>query len=83
MVFKKQLNENGKYIDKQGVHFDVLCCERTESKEWYETGEYSEVASPNGGNVLVPIYASRIVINKGWDEYPSLEAALEAYGSAQ
>ena len=72
MVFKKQLNENGVYVDKDGIHYDVLSCERTETKEWYETGEFTEEG--------VPVIASRIVINKGWDSFPSLEDALESYG---
>ena len=72
MVFKKQLNENGIYVDKDGIHYDVLSCERTETKEWYETGEFTEDD--------VPVIASRIVINKGWDEFADKAAALNAYG---
>ena len=75
MVFKKQANEQGKYVDNQGVRFDVLTCERTESKEWYETGEIDE----NEG----PIMAQRLVINKGWDVFADLAAACEAYGLSE
>ena len=71
MVFKKQVNENGKYVDNQGVRFDVLSCERTEEVEWYDTGEVDEHGDP--------IIAKRIVVNKGWDEFDSLEAAIAAY----
>lgn len=72
MVFRKQLQENGKYQDAQNRRWEILSCERTESMEWYETGEVDEEENP--------IMAQRIVINKGWDEYPSETAAAQAYG---
>ncbi len=72
MVFKKQINEEGIYQDKNGVRYDVLTCERTESMEWYDTGEVDEEQNP--------IFAKRVVINRGWDSFESMEAALEAYG---
>lgn len=72
MVFKKQANEEGIYQDKDGVRYDVLTCERTESMEWYDTGEVDEEQQP--------IYAKRVAINVGWDSFDSMEAALEAYG---
>lgn len=72
MVYQKQFNEEGDYIDNEGLRYDVLSCERTESKEWYDTGEVDEEGNP--------IWEWRIVINKGWDVFPSEEAAAEAYG---
>lgn len=72
MVFKKQKNEEGIYQDGNGVRYDVLTCERTESMEWYDTGEVDEEQNP--------IYAKRVAINVGWDSFENLEAALEAYG---
>lgn len=72
MVYKKQLNELGNYIGQDGLRYEILSCEVTESKEWYDTGEVDEYGNP--------IMAQRIVINKGWDEFPSIEAAAEAYG---
>ena len=72
MVFKKQANEEGIYQDKNGVRYDVLTCERTESMEWYDTGETDEEENP--------IFAKRVVINRGWDSFDSLQDALEAYG---
>ena len=72
MVYKKQQNEEGIYQDGNGVRYDVLTCERTESMEWYDTGEVDEQGET--------IWAERIVINKGWDSFGSMEAALEAYG---
>lgn len=72
MVYQKQFNEEGDYIDNEGLRYDVLSCERTESKEWYDTGEVDEEGNP--------IWTWRIVINKGWDAFESLEDALEAYG---
>lgn len=74
MVFQKQLNENGNYVDGQGVRYEILSCERTESKEWYDTGEVDEYGEP--------IWAQRVVINKGWDAFDSIEQAAEAYGLA-
>lgn len=72
MVFRKQLNEEGNYIDLYGRRWEILSCERTESKEWYDTGEVDEEGNP--------IWSQRIVINKGWDAFESEEAAAEAYG---
>jgi hypothetical protein len=72
MVFKKELNEEGDYKDVQNVRWDILSCERTESMEWYDTGEVDEYGNP--------IMDKRIVINKGWDEFDSIEQAAEAYG---
>ncbi len=72
MVFRKQVNKKGNYQDANGVCYEILHCERTESKEWYDTGEVNQEGNP--------IFASRIVINKGWDVFPSEEAAAEAYG---
>ena len=72
MVFRKQLNEEGDYKDVQNVRWDILSCERTESMEWYDTGEVDAEGEP--------IWAERVVINKGWDAYESEEAAAAAYG---
>lgn len=87
MVFKKQSNPQGDYIEKdqtiideQGqevlvpgiARYDILSCERTESMEWYDTGEVDEEGNP--------IMAQRVVINKGWDAFDSIEQAAEAYG---
>lgn len=72
MVFRKQLNEEGDYIGQDGKRYEILYCERTESMEWYDTGEVDEYGEP--------IMAQRVVINKGWDEFASLEAAAAAYG---
>jgi len=72
MVFKKQENPKGNYKDHNGVRFDVLTCERTESKEWYNTGQIDS----NGA----PIFESRIAVNKGWDEFADKDAAVLGYG---
>ena len=72
MVFRKQQNNVGNYKDTSNVRFDVLYCERCESMEWYDTGEVDEQGEP--------IWAQRVVINKGWDKYPDLETAVAAYG---
>lgn len=72
MVFRKQLNEEGNYIDLYGRRWEIISCERTESKEWYDTGEVDEEGNP--------IWAERIVINKGWDAFESEEAAASYYG---
>lgn len=72
MVFRKQQNNEGDYKDVSNVRWDILSCERTESMEWYDTGEVDEEGNP--------IMAQRVVINKGWDEFESLEEAASAYG---
>ena len=87
MVFKKQANPEGDYVTKDqevideegnavvipgGNRYEILSCERTESQEWYDTGEVDEEGNP--------VWDWRIVINKGWDEFPSEEAAARAYG---
>lgn len=78
MVFRKQKNEEGKYIDQNGVRFDVLCCERTESKEYVQTGTDTQII--DGKTVEIPILEEHLVINKGWDYFESLAQAVEAYG---
>ena len=72
MVFRKQLNEEGDYKDVSNVRWEILSCERTESMEWYDTGEVDE----EGNSIM----AQRVVINKGWDAFESLEQAANAYG---
>ncbi len=72
MVYQKQLNEEGNYIGQDGKRYEILSCNVTESKEWYDTGEVDQ-----DGN---PVMAQRVVINKGWDAYESIEAAAAAYG---
>ena len=72
MVFRKQQVNEGPYIGQDGKRYDIQSCIRTESMEWYETGE-----TDSEGN---PVMAQRVVINKGWDEYDSIEAAAIAYG---
>lgn len=71
MVFRKQENEFGPYVGKDKKRYEILSCNVTESKEWYDTGEVDEEGEP--------IWASRVVINKGWDEYDSEEVAAVAY----
>lgn len=78
MVFRKQLNELGDYIDSNGVRHDVLHCERTESMELVQVGARGEVI--DGEAVEVPIFEKQVVINKGWDEYPDIDSAAFAYG---
>lgn len=72
MVYQKQLNEKGNYIGQDGKRYEILSCNVTESKEWYETGEVDQ-----DGN---PVMAQRVVINKGWDAFDSIEQAAEVYG---
>lgn len=71
MVFRKQLNEEGDYKDVQNVRWEILSCERTESMEWYDTGEVDEEGNP--------VVASRIAINKGWDVFADEKTAAKAY----
>ncbi len=78
MVYQKQLNEQGPYIAQDGKRYEILSCHVTESKEWVQTGTETEVIE--GEMVEVPVMESRVVINKGWDEYASGEAAAIGYG---
>lgn len=72
MVYQKQLNEKGNYIGQDGKRYEILSCNITESKEWYDTGRVDEEGDP--------IYDRRVVINKGWDTFDNIEAAAESYG---
>lgn len=78
MVFQKQLNENGNYVAKDGKRYDVLFCERTESKKWRQIG--TETQEIDGQSVQIPLMESYIAINDGWDEFPDMPTALLAYG---
>ena len=94
MVFRKQANPEGKYkvkdietIDEEGnkivikddTRYDIISCERTESMEQVQVGTTTET-DEEGNEIEVPVYESRVVINKGWDSFDSLEQAMEAYG---
>ena len=79
IVYMKQANEEGAYIDKNGNRFDILTCRHTESKEQVQVGTTVE-EDEDGNLVEVPVYESRVVINKGWDNFNSLEEAEEDYG---
>ena len=68
-------NENGNF-EKDGKRYDLLSCERTESLEFYETGEYE---TDEEGNQF-PIIAQRVVINKGWTQFDTQEKAIEGFG---
>lgn len=78
MVFKKQLNNKGDYVGIDGKRYDVLSCERTESKQYREIGRKNTEIKP-GVFVEEPIMESYIAINYGWDNFTSLEAAIESY----
>lgn len=79
MVFKKQLNEHGPYTGQDGKRYEVLSCERTESKELYETGEYI-TQEIEGETIQIPVISQRIVINKGWDSFKNKDKAIKSYG---
>lgn len=79
MVFQKQANEYGNYVDAMGERFDILSCERTESKQWRQVGTRTEI-DEQGNEIEVPVMEPYIAINVGWDEFDSLEKAAEAYG---
>lgn len=80
MVFRKQLNEEGQYLDKEGNRWEILSCNHAEVQEMYETGEFSVSEDEDGNEIRTPIMAQRVVINKGWDAYDNEEAAAKAYG---
>lgn len=77
MVFQKQLNEHGNYIDKNGNRYDILCCNRAERKEFVQVGTETQVI--DGETVEVPVFENQLVINKGWDAFEDIDAAMAAY----
>lgn len=78
MVFRKQVNEEGNYIDKDGQRWEILYCERTESEQWVQTGTDTQII--DGETVEVPVMEQRVMINYGWDEFENIEQASLAYG---
>ena len=78
LVYKKQENEEGKYIGKDGKRYEILTCHITESKEQVQVGTTTET-DEEGNEIEVPVYESRVVINKGWDKFDSLEDAVIFY----
>lgn len=78
-VYKKVVNEDGPYQDKEGNRFEIQTCKITESKEQVQVGTTTEL-DEEGNEIEVPIYEMQVVINKGWDSFDSLEQAVEAYG---
>ena len=79
IVYKKVESENGAYQDKDGKRYDILTCRHTESRERVQVG--TTVEEDEAGNLVeVPVYQSQVVINKGWDNFESLEEAIKAYG---
>lgn len=79
LVYKKQENEQGNYIGKDGKRYEILTCHHTESREQVQVGTTTET-DKEGNEIEVPVYESRVVINKGWDSFNSLEEAAETYG---
>lgn len=79
IVYMKVPNEQGAYIDKDGKRYDILTCRHTESREQVQVGTTVK-EDEEGNEIKVPVYESRVVINKGWDSFNSLEQAMEAYG---
>jgi hypothetical protein len=79
IVYMKQQNPEGLYIDKDGIRYDILTCHHTESKEQVQVGTTTET-DKEGNEIEVPVFESRVVINKGWDSFNSLEEAAETYG---
>jgi len=79
MVFQKQLNKDGNYVDAMGERFDILSCERTESKQLRQVGTRTEI-DEQGNEIEVPVMEPYIAINVGWDAFESEEAAAKAYG---
>ena len=69
MFFQLVEDKKGKYIHKN-KRYTINSCQRTESLEQYIDG-YDEEDNP--------IYKTRIVLNKGWDEFNTLEEAERFY----
>lgn len=79
IVYKKVESEEGPYQDKDGKRYDILTCRHTESREYVQVGTTTET-DEEGNEIEVPVYESRVVINKGWDSFETLEDAEKAYG---
>lgn len=79
LVYQKQPNEQGIYVDKDGIRYEILTCHHTESKEQVQVGTKTEI-DEEGHEIEVPVYDWVVYINKGWDNFESLEQAMEAYG---
>lgn len=79
IVYMKVPNEKGEYQDTNGNKFDILTCHHTESREQVQVGTTTET-DEEGNEIEVPVYESRVVINKGWDSFETLEDAEKAYG---
>ena len=79
IVYKKVESEEGQYQDKDGKRYDILTCRHTESREQVQVG--TTVEEDEEGNLIeVPVYQSQVVINKGWDNFESIEEAAAFYG---
>lgn len=79
IVYKKVESENGAYIGKDDKRYDILTCHHTESREQVQVG--TTVEEDEEGNLIeVPVYQSQVVINKGWDNFESIEEAAAFYG---
>lgn len=78
IVYKKVESEDGQYQDKDGKRYDILTCHHTESREQVQVG--TTVEEDEEGNLIeVPVYQGQVVINKGWDNFSSLEEAEKEY----
>ena len=69
MFFQLVEDKKGKYIHKN-KRYTINSCQITESLEQY-IDSYDEEDNP--------IYKTRIVLNKGWDEFNTLEEAERFY----
>ena len=78
IVYKKQENEEGNYIGKDGKRYDILTCRHTESKEQVQVGTRIETDEEEN-EIEVPIYEMKVFINKGWDKFETLEEAERFY----
>ena len=79
IVYQKVESEEGQYIGKDRKRYDILTCRHTESREQVQVGKTVE-EDEEGNLIEVPVYQSQVVINKGWDNFESLEEAEQAYG---
>jgi hypothetical protein len=78
-VYKKVANEEGPYQDKDGNRFEIQTCKITEGKEYEQVGTET-IIDEDGNEQEVPVYDWVTVINRGWDNFESIEEAEKAYG---
>lgn len=78
-VYRKMPNPDGEYQDKEGKRWEIQVCKITEEKDYVQVGTQI-IIDEDGNEQEVPVYDWVTVINRGWDNFESLEEAAAFYG---